>query len=301
MTRSLTILSVLGLTLAPGQVRAEGAADAARADVKKTLGFVPEFVKAIPDVWLPGLWSEVKNFQNNPKTALSIKEKELIGLAVAAQAGNRATVYSYTRCARANGATAAEIGEAVAIGSLVRRYSTFFNGVQLDEANFRAEIARLVEGAKAAAGKPPGPAPKPIAVVDARSAQESIKQAFGFVPEFMKKIPPDAAAGAWLQMRDIEMSPTALPGKTKTLISLAVSAQVPCRYCVVADTEFARLEGASEQELSEAVTMAGIARSFGAMIDGLQVDEATFRRDFDRMTPNVGQVTDKGGVARKSR
>jgi AhpD family alkylhydroperoxidase len=299
MIRSLTQVSILGLTLvATTSARAESAADAARTDIKKTLGFMPEFVKAIPDVWLPGLWSEVKNFQNSPKTALSIKDKELIGLAVAAQAGNRATVYSYTRCARANGATAAEIGEAVAIGGMVRRYSTFFNGVQLDEANFRSEIARLVEGAKAAAGKPPATPPQPIAVVDARSAQESIKQAFGFVPEFMKKTPPEAAAGAWLQMRDLEMSPTALPGKTKTLISLAVAAQVPCRYCLVADTEFAKLEGATDREISEAVTMAGMARSFGALVDGLQIDEVAFRRDFDRMTPGADKAAKVAKVAK---
>jgi AhpD family alkylhydroperoxidase len=80
---------------------------------------------------------------------------------------------------------------------------------------------------------------------------------------------------------------TALPGKTKTLISLAVASQIPCHYCIIADTEFAKLEGATPRELSEAVTMAGMARSFGALIDGLQVDELTFRREWDRMTPGA--------------
>ena len=67
-------------------------------------------------------------------------------------------------------------------------------------------------------------------------------------------------------------------------------AQVPCRYCVVADTEFARLEGATARRIDEAVSMAGVARSFGALIDGLQVDEATFRREWDRMTPGADKA-----------
>ena len=113
----------------------------------------------------------------------------------------------------------------------------------------------------------------------------------------MKKVPPEALPGLWIQMRDLELAKTALPGKTKSLISLAVASQVPCRYCVVADTEFAKLEGATAREIGEAVSMAGVARSFGALIDGLQVDEAAFRRDFDRMTPGA----DKAGMARRSK
>jgi AhpD family alkylhydroperoxidase len=286
MIRKFLTVSVLGLmTASAGAVRADGAADATRAEIRKTLGFMPEFVKAIPDPLLPGVWAQVRDFDNNPKTALSAKEKDLIALAVAAQSGNRATIYAYTRCARANGATPAEIGEAVGMAALSRQGSTFMNGIQLDETAFRAEIKKLADGAKAAAANPQAAAPpRPIAVVDGRTALEDIKQSFGFVPEFMKKMPPEVAAGAWLQIRDLEMGKTALPNKTKSLIGLAVSAQIPCRYCVFADTEFAKLDGATDREIAEAVSAAGIARSFGALIDGLQVDEAAFRRDYDRLT-----------------
>lgn len=301
MIQKLTLVPVLLLSLTAGSpaARAETAAEAARADMAKTLGFVPTFVKSIPDAMLPGVWAEVKGFENNPKTALSSKDKKLIGVAVAAQSGSRATTYSYTRCARAAGATADEIGEAVAIGALVRRMSTFFHGIQLDEVAFRADITRFVETiTKAPPPKGPPPALKPAALVDAATALQEMKQIFGSVPGFMTKVPPEALPGLWLQMRDLEVAKTALPGKTKTLISVAVAAQVPCRYCVLADTEFARLEGATDREIAEAATMAGVARSFGTLIDGLQVDEATFRRDFDRMTPGADKSL---GVARKGK
>jgi AhpD family alkylhydroperoxidase len=295
MTKTLEMIAFLMFAVVAsggGSARAAGTpAEASRADIQKTVGFTPDFVRALPDAVVPGLWAAIKGFENNPKTALSNKDKELIALAVASQAGNRSTIYAYTRCARANGATQAEIGEAVAIAGLVRQMSTFFNGVQLDEAKFRGEIARLVDTLKK--GGPPAANKAP------RTPQEEVEQAFGFVPDFVKRLPPEAVAGVWTQMKDLDLNPkTALPGKTKSLISLAVAAQVPCRYCVVADSEFAKLQGATERELVEAVTMAGIARQFGALIDGLAVDEAAFRRDFDRMTPGA----DKGAaVARKAK
>ena len=48
-------------------------------------------------------------------------------------------------------------------------------------------------------------------------------------------------------MKTLQLNPnTALPGRTKELIGLAVAAQIPCHYCIVAHTEFAKLNGASE-------------------------------------------------------
>jgi AhpD family alkylhydroperoxidase len=101
-------------------------------------------------------------------------------------------------------------------------------------------------------------------------------------------MPAEALPGAWLGMRDVEMNPgTALSGKHKTLISLAVASQIPCRFCVIADTEFARLEGASDKEINEAVAMAGISRNLLTLLEGMGVDDRTVRRDADRLNnPN---------------
>jgi AhpD family alkylhydroperoxidase len=290
MTRSLKMVSFLVLaTAGAGAARAEMTAAEARSDVDKTFGFTPAFLKAVPDVVLPGLWAEIKGFEMNPDTALPNKVKELIGLAVSSQTSCRSCVYNYARCATANGASQAERGEAVAVAALTRRWSTHFNGLLIDETKFRAELAKIVDGAKAAGAG--GPAPKPIAVVDARTALADVKQSFGLVPEFVSTMPPEVLPGAWLGLKNVEMNPkTALPGKYKSLISLAVASQIPCRYCVIADTEFAKLEGATEREIREAVTMAAMARHFGALLDGLEIDDRAFRRDIDRMTSNLAKA-----------
>ena len=47
-------------------------------------------------------------------------------------------------------ANGAEIDEAVAMASLTRHMSTLLNGAQVDPAQFREDIARLVKGAQTA-------------------------------------------------------------------------------------------------------------------------------------------------------
>jgi AhpD family alkylhydroperoxidase len=263
-------------------------AAAARAEVEKMVGFVPEYFKAVPDVALPGLWQEMKTLQTSSDTALPCKVKELIGLAIASQVPCKACVYGHTKIAMASGATQAEVGEAVAMAGLTRHWSTFFNGAQLDEAKFKAEIKQLSDNVKKAMASGQQP-PPPAVLTDAASAIKEVEGSFGLVPEFMRKFPQASVAGAWRQDRDVEMGETALSGKYKSLIGLAVASQVPCRYCVVADTEFAKLDGATEQEIAEAIAMASLARDWAALIDGLQIDEASYKRDMDKIAKAISK------------
>jgi AhpD family alkylhydroperoxidase len=99
---------------------------------------------------------------------------------------------------------------------------------------------------------------------------------------------------AWRQMRDVQMSPkSALNGKTKELIGLAVSAQVPCRFCIIAHTEFAKLNGATDAEIKEAIGMASLTRELSTMLNGMQVDEAQFKRDVERVVKNAKAAAKK--------
>lgn len=286
MNTKTTAISLAFLATLSSAARAETSpADAARADIQKTLGFVPAFLKALPDSALPGAWLEMKQFEN-VDSALPMKVKGLIGLAVAAQIPSRHAIYAYNRCVRANGASETEAKEAVAVAALARHWSTYFNGAQLDDATFRAEMTRMLEySGKMATGKVPPP--RPMEITDARSALDDLKQYFGLVPTFIKKFPAEALPGAWTELKGVELGETAIPGKYKSLISLGVASQIPCRYCVALDTEFARAEGATDREIHEAITMAGMVRHVSTLIDGLQLDDKTVRRDIDRMIPEA--------------
>lgn len=286
-----TALSFLTIAVAAGSLQGLGespaqatpAGDAARADIGKTLGFVPQFFLKMPEGLLPGAWDEMKALQLNPNTALPGRTKELIGLGVSAQVPCRYCIVAHTEFAKLNGATDAEIGEAVAMAAITRHFSTFLNGIQTDEAKFRGEVAKIISNVKMAAATKAPPV-KPINVVDGQTALADITQTLGFAPEFLRKLPDTARAGAWRQMRDVQLNPgTVVSGKNKELIGLAVAAQVPCKFCVIAHTEFAKLNGATDAEIAEAIGMASLTRDLSTVLNGMQVDEAQFRKDVDRL------------------
>ena len=169
------------------------------------------------------------------------------------------------------------------MGALARKWSTFLNGIQTDESKFRLEVGQLVTNMKKmmASGATP---PKPMPVADGKAALKEIEQSFGMAPEFLRRYPQEGLAGAWTEMRDVEMNPSsAIPGKYKSLIGLAVAAQIPCKFCIIADTEFAKLEGASDREITEAVAMSGLVRHWSTIVNGRQVDKASFKKDINRV------------------
>jgi AhpD family alkylhydroperoxidase len=262
------------------------AAAAARADIAKTLGFVPQLFVKFPEEMLPGVWEEMKTLQMNPKTALPGRTKELIGLAVAAQVPCHYCIVGHTEFAKLNGASDAEIGEAVGMAAITRHWSTFLNGIQTDDAKFRGEIAKVIAHVKSSAGK--APAGSPITVVDGDTALAQVTQLLGSAPEFLQRFPGVARAGAWRTMRDVQMNPaTAISGKNKELIGLAVASQVPCHFCILAHTEFAKLNGATDAEINEAIAMASFTREMSTLLNGMQVDEGQFRKDVDHLVRNV--------------
>ena len=71
---------------------------------------------------------------------------------------------------------------------------------------------------------------------------QDIQATLGMVPDFMARLPPAALPGLWSAYKGLYGPNTVLPPKYRSLISLAVSAQIPCEYCVSMDTADARLQ-----------------------------------------------------------
>ena len=176
------------------------------------------------------------------------------------------------------------------MGAITRHWSTYLNGIQTDEAKFRGEIAKLVANAKAGKAAPG----KPVTVTDGQSALAEAAQMLGFAPEFLTRFPDAGRAGAWRQFRDVQLSPaTATSGKNKELMGLAVASQVPCRFCIIAHTEFAKLNGATDAEINEAIAMAAFTRDMSTLLNGMQVDEAQFRKDIDHLVKGAQAAAGK--------
>src|SRR3954469_7497923 len=213
------------LTLTPAlfhvsTVQAEPDAKSTYQDIEKTLGLVPTFLKSFPQEGIAAAWDELKSVQLNPKTALSGKTKELIGLAVAAQIPCRYCTYFHTQVAKLDGASDEDVTEAIAMAGITRHWSTVLNGMQIDFAEFKQELGRV-----GAYLKHPTPKGDPAPIVDAASAYKDIERTLGSVPTFMRRFPEAGIAAAWRGQKGLELNPaTSLPGKTKELIGLAVAA-----------------------------------------------------------------------------
>ncbi|MCB1494372.1 MAG: carboxymuconolactone decarboxylase family protein [Bauldia sp.] len=113
-----------------------------------------------------------------------------------------------------------------------------------------------------------------------QAALKDIEATFGSVPTFFTQMPKAGFAGSWRQLKELEFSEdTALSPKVKALIGLAVVSQIPCSYCIWADALSAKAAGASDEEIGEAVAVAATERYWSTMLNGMQVDLATFKQE----------------------
>ncbi|WP_257165855.1 carboxymuconolactone decarboxylase family protein [Bradyrhizobium sp. SRS-191] len=115
---------------------------------------------------------------------------------------------------------------------------------------------------------------------------KDVEQTLGKMPDFLRRVPKAALPGAWAEVKALQFSnATVLPPKVKALISLAVSAQIPCQHCIWEDTESAKRAGATQEEIGEAVAIAAVARHWSTMFHGLQVDFETFKKELGGDAP----------------
>jgi AhpD family alkylhydroperoxidase len=261
--------------------------------MEAAMGSVPGFFKAYPQSEIGGAWELFKSLEMSPSTAIPPKYKELIGLGVAAQIPCEYCVYTHTEFAKLNGATDDEIKQALAMASLTRFWSTYLNGLQQDETAFKAEVAKAVEAMKKMMSAPQASPPPAMAVTDAKSAFADMERTMGGAPTFMKSLPEAFVPGAWKQMKAVQMSPGPIPPKYNSLIGLAVASQIPCRYCIIADTEFAKVGGTNDTELKEAFLMAALTRHWSTYLNGSQYDAPKFRKEVDQIVATAKKKMSK--------
>ncbi len=127
-----------------------------------------------------------------------------------------------------------------------------------------------------------------------QSTYQDIQKTLGLVPTFMKAYPESGLSAAWNEMKSVELtSNTVLPKRLKELIGLAVAAQIPCKYCIYFHTESAMLNGASENEIKEAIAMSAATRHWSTYINGIQYNEADLRNEVDKVMSFVKSEMNK--------
>ncbi|MEN8226265.1 MAG: carboxymuconolactone decarboxylase family protein [Bacteroidota bacterium] len=118
---------------------------------------------------------------------------------------------------------------------------------------------------------------------DYAKAKADIVQTFGLFPSMFEAFPQHALSGAWENFKQLHSPDNKIPPKYRELIQLAVASQVPCEYCIYFHAASARMFGASEDEIKEAVAQGATSRHWSIVLKGNQVDFEEFKKEFHAM------------------
>ncbi len=106
-----------------------------------------------------------------------------------------------------------------------------------------------------------------------------IEEMFGLVPSMFKVVPDSSLDLEWQLFKRVQFDEGPIPNKYRELIGVAIAAATKCRYCSVYHTEVARLNGATDAEIEDAVHYAKSSAGWSTYINGLQLDYDQFKAE----------------------
>lgn len=108
---------------------------------------------------------------------------------------------------------------------------------------------------------------------------KEMEKTLGLVPSFFKVVPDSLLELEWQLMKRVQMEPGPIPNKYRDLIGLAIAAAIKCRYCTFFHTEMAKLAGATDAEIEDAVHFAKSVMGWSTYINGMQLDYDQFKAE----------------------
>lgn len=126
-----------------------------------------------------------------------------------------------------------------------------------------------------------------VAVKSRAEVEADIKETFGLVPTFFKRMPTELLEHEWALMKTLELGETLIPNKYKELIGIGVHSETKCRYCTLFHQEAAKLFGATDEEIQEAVHFAKYTVGWSVYLNGIREDYDTFVSELRRIVDYI--------------
>lgn len=117
--------------------------------------------------------------------------------------------------------------------------------------------------------------------------RQEIEEECGRVPSWITNLAEPASDHSWALVRDLEFGETELSAREKALIGVGAAAAINCPYCTHFHKADARMEGVTEDELTEAVNLAGTTQYFSTVLHGTEVDLDDFVEETTEMVEYV--------------
>ena len=108
---------------------------------------------------------------------------------------------------------------------------------------------------------------------------KEVEEVFGLVPTFIKHLPDSSLELEWQLFKRTQLEEGAVPQKYRELIGIAIAGVMKCRYCALFHTEAARLNGATQAEIEDAVHFAKASAGWSTYLNGLQIDYEQFKEE----------------------
>jgi AhpD family alkylhydroperoxidase len=122
---------------------------------------------------------------------------------------------------------------------------------------------------------------------------KEIEQMFGLVPSMFKAVPESSLELEWKLFKRIQFEEGPIPNKYRELMGVAISAISKCHYCAYYHTELAKLNGATEAEIEDAVHYAKSSAGWSTYINGIQLNYEEFTGEIDRACEHVRRLQKK--------
>lgn len=108
---------------------------------------------------------------------------------------------------------------------------------------------------------------------------QDIEKTFGKVPAFFKLVLDRSLELEWNLFKTLQLDESPIPNKYKELIGVAVAAVTRCKYCSFFHTEVAKLFGASDAEIEDAVHYAKSSAGWSTYLNGMQMGYDQFSKE----------------------
>ncbi len=119
--------------------------------------------------------------------------------------------------------------------------------------------------------------------------EQDIRETLGIVPSFYARIPDQLLDAEWTLFKQLGLGETLIPNKYKELIGIAVHSETKCRYCTLFHTEAAKLFGATDEEIQEAVHYAKFTVGWSVYLNGIREDEERFAQELQQIGEHLSQ------------
>ena len=106
--------------------------------------------------------------------------------------------------------------------------------------------------------------------------EREMKEVLGRTPAVLDRVPDELLDADWRLLRRAFVDDSLIPSRYQALIGVAVAAGIRCPYAARLHTELARVRGASEAELAEAVHHAALVSGWSTRVHGFGIDAGEF-------------------------